>query len=128
MVSFETEKTVYGGNLKWFIVLFFALIISSLTGVLSKFAANCDFLSFNFLVFYGLEIVLLGVYALIWQRVIKHIPLSAAYACKAFTVILALFYGAFIFGEVISVKQMIGSFVLIIGILIYVSSDSEGQK
>ena len=36
--------------------------------------SNEEFLSVNFIFFYGVEIVILGIYAILWQQIIKKYP------------------------------------------------------
>ena len=55
------------------------MIIYSLANIFAKLASGRQFLSLYFVLFYGLEIVVLGVYAILWQQVIKKIDLSVAY-------------------------------------------------
>lgn len=59
----------------------------SLTGVLGKNAAGEDGVTLRFVALYGLSLLLMGVYAIGWQQVIKRIPLMVAYANKAVVVL-----------------------------------------
>ncbi|MCR5033651.1 MAG: transporter, partial [Lachnospiraceae bacterium] len=45
----------------------FVVIIYTVSTVIAKFAAGAELFSFRFLLFYGLEIFGLGVYAILWQ-------------------------------------------------------------
>ena len=106
-------------------LLYFALLLSSFSGVCSKLASAEPFLGKKFILLYVGLIGLLGVYAILWQQIIKHLPLSTAYANKAFTIVLGLFFGALFFRETVSLKQIVGAAVVISGILLYVHSDEE---
>ena len=75
-------------NLKYLLVLHVELLVFSLGGVCSKMAAQNEFLSFWWLFWYALVILNLGVYAIVWQQIIKHLPLSTAYANKAITIVV----------------------------------------
>ena len=59
-------------KVKYMIILHLLLGVYSLTGVASKFASGEDFLSFKFILFYGLVLFGLFVYAIAWQQIIKH--------------------------------------------------------
>ena len=59
-----------------FILLQVGIVFSSLSGVCAKFASNYSFMSWQFIVIYIGEILLLGIYAIIWQQVIKRMQLS----------------------------------------------------
>lgn len=65
-----------------------------------------------------LVVTLLGVYALLWQQVIKRFELSVAYANKAVTLLWALVWGILLFHEEITVGKVTGILVVMIGIYI----------
>ena len=72
---------------KWFLLLHVILGIYAGSSVCSKLAAQQPFLSAAFIVLYGLMLLALVTYAVGWQQVIKHLPLTTAYANKAVTVV-----------------------------------------
>ena len=66
----------------------------------------------------GLVVLLLGIYALLWQQVIKRFELSVAYANKAITLFWALIWGIFLFHEEITVGKVAGILLVMIGIYV----------
>lgn len=116
----QTQKT---SNLKYFIVLHILLAVYSLSGICSKMAAQHSFLSFWFIFFYGLIILNLGIYAIVWQQVIKQLPLNTAYANKAVTIAWGILWGFLFFGEQIKWNMILGAVVVIIGVVLVVKSD-----
>ena len=68
----------------------------------SKLAAQQPFLSAAFIVLYGLMLLALVTYAAGWQQVIKHLPLTTAYANKAVTVVWGILLGLAVFGEAVT--------------------------
>lgn len=100
------------------IILQLVIIIYSLSSVCAKFASNEAFLSPKFILFYGIEIVILGVYAILWQQVIKHFDLSIAYANRATGLLWSVIFALFIFKENITVMNIIGIGVAICGIIL----------
>ncbi len=92
------------------------LIVYSFCGVFSKLAAGNDFLSVPFIIFYGLSLLLLGIYAVFWQQILKHFALTEAFFNKAVIVIWGMVWGALFFGEQITVNMIIGAVIIIIGI------------
>jgi hypothetical protein len=70
-------------------------------------------------------LVLLGVYAIGWQQVIKRMPLSSAYANRAVTVIWGLFWGVVLFGESITPGKIIGALLIVAGIALYAHIDRD---
>ena len=92
-------------NAKWFIFLHIIIFMLSIGGVLSKLASKVPFMSHKFIILYMLEILILFFYALAWQQVIKHIPLTVAFCNKAISAVWSLLFGIILFKERISAKQ-----------------------
>ncbi len=109
------------------IILHILLGVYSLTGVASKFAAAEQFMSFKFIMFYGLSLFGLFIYAFVWQQVIKHMPLITAYANKGVTVIWGILWGYFIFSEEITIRKVAGALVIIAGIVLIVTADRNEE-
>ena len=114
-------------NIKYLIILHLFLGIYSLTGVAAKFAGAEEFLSVRFIVFYGLVLFGLFVYAIAWQQIIKHMPLISAYANRGVTVIWGLVWGYFIFSETITARKLIGAAVIVCGIVLIVTADAKEE-
>ncbi|MCR5672409.1 MAG: EamA family transporter [Lachnospiraceae bacterium] len=112
---------------RYLIILHILLAIYSLTGVASKFAAREEFLSRGFILYYGLVLFGLFVYAFVWQQLIKHMPLITAYANKGATVIWGIVWGYLIFSEEITVRKLIGAAVIIVGIILIVTADFKDK-
>lgn len=114
---------------KYFIYLHILLVLYSLSAVFSKLASVEPFLSLKFCVFYGLVLFLLALYALCWQQIIKHLPLTVAYANKAITVVWGIIWGLLIFGEKLTPGKVLGAVFVICGIVLYAVSDgSEAEN
>lgn len=77
--------------------------------------------------FYGLELVILGIYALLWQQIIKKFELSVAYANKAVTLIWGMIWGSLLFKEQITVTKLTGILLVIAGIVILNGKKEEGK-
>lgn len=103
-------------GIKGFLLLQVSFLIYSCSSVVAKFASGNEVLSFRFILFYGLEVVILGIYALLWQQVIKKYDLSIAYANKAVTLIWALLWSVILFKEHLKWNQIVGVLIVIAGI------------
>lgn len=117
----ETNKN--NSKLKYYIALHIELFVFSLGAVCSKLAAQNEFLSFKFIFWYALVIANLGVYAIVWQQIIKHLPLTTAYANKAVTIIWGIMWGILIFHEQLKWNMVLGAIIVIIGVILVVKSD-----
>lgn len=113
---------------KWFLLLHVILGIYAGSSVCSKLAARQPFLSVAFILLYGLMLTALVVYAVGWQQVIKHLPLTTAYANKAVTVVWGILLGLAVFGEAVTLRQVIGAAIIICGIVLFVRADNENRE
>lgn len=110
------------------ILLNIIMLIYSLSSVFSKKAAEHDFLSKEFVIFYVLVLFSLGVYAIGWQQVIKYIPLTTAFSNKAVTIVWGMVWGYVLFHERISTGKIIGALLIIAGIIIYALAPDKARK
>ncbi len=106
---------------KDYIFLHLSLFMFSFCGVFSKLASSYTFLSLKFFLFYGLSILILFIYTILWQQILKKIPLTTAFFNKSITIIWAMIWGLLFFKEVITIKMIIGSLAVLIGVSLVVS-------
>lgn len=101
------------------------LFLSSLSGVCSKMAARHmdEILSFSFLFWFSLVFAIMFVYAVIWQQILRRMPLTVAYSNKPVTLIWGIIWGWLIFGEEISWNMVLGAAIIFAGIFLVVKSD-----
>ena len=114
-------------NFKMLIMLHAILLIYSLGGYFSKTAAQADFFGIKFVVCYAAVLLILGVYAIAWQQIIKRVPLTTAYANKAVTVVWGIIWGFFFGGEQITAGKLVGAAFIIVGIVIYAIADAKKE-
>ena len=111
-----------------FLALHLLLLLFAGTTVLSKLAAGEAFLSLRFCLFFGGEFVLLGIYALGWQQILKRLPLTVAYTNKAVTLVWSMVFGVLLFHEQIQIKQIFGCALAVAGVLLFVKADTEERS
>lgn len=104
-----------------YLLLYGGFVIYSLVSVLAKQAAAQDNLLWASIYMIG-EIFTLGIYAVIWQQVLKIFPLMVAMSSKGITVVLSLIWSICLFREEITIFNIIGAAVIVFGIWM-VSSD-----
>lgn len=107
-------------NKKYLNIIFLQLIviIYTLSGICAKFASNNQLLSPKFIGFYALEIIILGIYAVLWQQALKKFDVSVAYANRSVALIWSLIWSVILFSEKITLNNIIGTFIVIIGIVV----------
>ncbi len=113
------------GRIKWLVITQIMLLFYSAGGICSKMAGRSSFLSLQFIIYYGILLLILGVYAIGWQQVIKHLPLTTAYANKAMTIVWGIVWGAILFQERLTGGKVIGAMLVIIGVILYAEADHE---
>lgn len=107
---------------KFAILLQGIVLIYTLSGVAAKLASGYPFLSLPFIFYYGIEIMILGVYAILWQQIIKRVDLSIAYANRAIALLWSMLWAAMLFHEQITWNNIVGVLIVIAGTII-VNSD-----
>ena len=81
-----------------------------------------------FFVFYGSLILILFVYAIIWQQVLKKLPLVVAYACKGIGFIYGIIWGVVFFKEEITWNMIAGAVLVLIGVYIFIFGEIKAGK
>ena len=82
-------------------------------------ASRQEMLSWPYLFWIAGAIGVMGVYALLWQQVIARMQLSTAYMFKGSSLIFVLLISALLFGEAITLNNVIGSAIIILGIVLF---------
>lgn len=127
-------------RIRWkdFLMLQVVFLIYSFTSLAQKIASSFlpenaetmgellhQLLNWRLILTAGLVVLLLGVYALLWQQVIKRFELSVAYANKAITLLWALVWGIFIFREEVTIGKVMGILIVMVGIYVLNSGSDE---
>lgn len=113
---------------KVFLALHLLLLFYSCSSVLSKLAAGQEFLSLGFLVCYGGMFMILVIYAVGWQQILKRLPLTVAFANKAVTLVWSMVFGALLFQESIKLNQLIGCALAVAGVILFVKEDAANDQ
>lgn len=92
------------------------------TGIFTKMASRQVFFSWSYIWWMAGAVGVIGVYALLWQQVLKRTELSLAYMFKGTGVIFGLLIAWFILGEQITLNNIIGAAIIIAGIALFAKS------
>ena len=111
-------------SFKTILALQLVVMVYTLSRVMAKLASGYEALSFPFIFFYGIEILILGGYAIAWQQIIKRCDLSVAYANRSMAILWSLIWTVLFFHEALTLKNIIGVVVVFAGTMI-VNSDGE---
>ena len=85
----------------------------------TKYAAQHEFLSMAYCISLAGAIGVMGFYAICWQQVLKRIELSTAYMFKGTSLIFVILLAWAIFGEAITIMNIVGAAVIVLGIVLY---------
>jgi len=112
--------------LKQYIFLYLAFGIDSFATVFGKLASQHETLSLPFIFWYGLDIAVYGVFAILWQQILKKMPLSIAYSNRPIVTILGVIYGVIFFKDRLTVTAVLGIVIIMIGIFLVVYEPKNG--
>ena len=112
---------------KHFALLHGTLLLYSVVTVFAKYAANhlaAGNMGLSYL-FLALEFASLLVYTLLWQQVLKRMPLSFAYSSKAVCTLWVVLLGFFFFGEALTLGKVAGLLVVLAGVWLVVTDHEQ---
>lgn len=109
-------------NYSIYLVLIGVNFVYACTSICTKMASRHEMLSWPYLLWLAGAVVVMGVYALLWQQVLKRIDLSTAYMFKGTSLIFGLLIAWWILGEQITLNNIIGAAIIIAGIALFAKS------
>ena len=65
----------------------------------------------------------LGIYAIFWQRALKKVELSVAYANKGIGILWTLVWSVLLFKETITVNNIVGIIFICIGVIVVTGNE-----
>lgn len=107
--------------IKDYVFLHIVLLFYSINGIFSKLASKNQFASIEFFYYYGLVLVNLFIYAILWQQVLKRMPLTTAFSNKSVVVIWGMLWGTLFFQERITLQMIIGTIIIFFGVYLVVT-------
>lgn len=111
-----------------FILLQITIFIFSFTGICSKMASRQEILTLPFFFFYGLMLFILFIYAILWQQVLKNVPIILATACRGMGIIYGILWGYLFFDEPLSWNKFLGAMLVFIGVYFYIFEEIAAIK
>jgi len=94
-------------------------IIYALLGIFTKTASMHPFLSWEYVIWFIGALLVMGIYAILWQQILKDIELSTAYMFKGTSLVFVMLLAALIFGETITYTNILGVILIIVGIALF---------
>lgn len=112
-------------DFKTYLLLHFILFLYSVNGVFSKLASTKEFMSLDFIILYGVVLFGLFIYAILWQQILKKLPLTTAFSNKSIIIIWGMIWGKLIFNETIKWNMILGTVIIISGIFMVVKNNKN---
>ncbi len=100
------------------------VFLFSIAGLCSKLAAKNPIFSWGFWWLYGLALCIMAVHAVVWQQLLKHLPVTTAYAGKGMTAVWSIIWGICFLGETISPRLLLSAAVIAAGVWLVVGNES----
>lgn len=117
-----------GVTLKNILLLQVIIIIYTISSVMAKLASSSAEEPFRMLVFLGLEFVILAIYAVLWQQMIKRFELSVAYANRAMAILWSMIWAVIFFHDEITFRNVLGVLIVLLGmVIVNLDAREEGQ-
>ncbi|GFI21538.1 4-amino-4-deoxy-L-arabinose-phosphoundecaprenol flippase subunit ArnE [Lachnospiraceae bacterium] len=110
-------------SLKNIVLLQAVIIIYTISSVMSKEASRSDGNWIRFLFFFGMEFIVLAIYAVLWQQMIKRFELSIAYANRSMAIVWSMVWAVVFFHDTITLQNIVGVLLVVIGTFI-INSES----
>lgn len=109
---------------KWvvYIVLIGINMLYACVSIFTKYASQQDFMSWNYMLGLIGAVGVMGLYAVLWQQVLKRIELSLAYMFKGTSLIFVMLLAYILFCEQITWNNIIGAIIIISGIVLFANS------
>lgn len=124
----QCEVEMTKENIKNFIFIHILFLWYSLVGLFSKNASKYAFLSLDYLKWYGGVLLIMGVYAVLWQQALKRMQLTIAYSNKAIITVWGVLWGLLFWSEKITIGKICGIIIILVGIVLVVQGGKDANN
>ena len=105
-----------------YIVLIGINMLYACVSIFTKYASQQEFMSWNYMFCLIGAVGVMGLYAVLWQQILKRIELSLAYMFKGTGLIFVMLLAHVLFGEQITWNNVVGAIIIISGIVLFANS------
>ena len=104
-------------------MVFLYSLVSMLSKIASGYLGEDGIFSFPFLALFFSMVVGMGIYAILWQQVLKKAELTEAYVHKSMTLFWSLLWAVVLFQETIHWNNIAGIVIVVAGIVLVTKDD-----
>ena len=115
MLSFVRLST---DNMAKTIFILLTFLVYSLSGVFCKYASFYEPLSWGYILCLGAVVSVLGVHAVLWQKLLSMMQLNKALLCKSITLFFGLLIANQLFDEQITINNILGAVIILSGLIV----------
>lgn len=115
-------------KIKNILILQAVIVIYTISSVMAKLASVKKENLIWFFGFFAADLFLLGVYAILWQQMIKRFELTIAYANRAMAILWSMVWAALFFHERITWKNIVGVLIVLAGTIIMNTEKEKKQN
>lgn len=94
-------------------------LLYACVSLFTKYASQQEFASMAYCLGLAGAVGVMGVYAICWQQILKRVELSTAYMFKGTSLIFVMLFAFALFGEPITIMNIVGAAVIITGITLF---------
>ena len=106
-----------------YLYLHLMFLFFSVISITIKTASQYSLFSLKFLSLYLIIVFMYLLYAFLWQKILKKFSLVIAYSNRGVIIIWTLVWAVLFFQEKITLANIIGSFIVIFGIVMVANDD-----
>ena len=106
----------------WYISLVLINMLYACVSIFTKLASQQELMSWNYMLCLIGAVGVMGLYAMLWQQILKRIELSLAYMFKGTGLIFVMLLAHVLFGEQITWNNVVGAIIIISGIVLFANS------
>lgn len=99
-------------------------LLYACVSIFTKYTSQQEFMSWHYVLGLIGAVGVMGVYAILWQQVLKRVELSLAYMFKGTSLIFVMLLAHLLFGEQITWNNILGAIIIIIGIVLFAYTPS----
>lgn len=94
-------------------------LLYACVSLFTKYASQQEMGSVAYCLGLAGAIGVMGAYAICWQQILKRVELSTAYMFKGTSLIFVMLFAFALFGEPITIMNVVGAAVIITGITLF---------
>lgn len=94
------------------------IVLYTCASLTAKVAASFPWTSLEFLFYYGIDLLLMVIYALLWRQMLRRIGAFTAMANRGTAVLWSMIWASVVFQENVSPQNIFGVLVIFAGVML----------